>query len=38
MDRVRRLLEAQSAYRLGLYGEGVGVAVVDSGVKTDTRT
>lgn len=33
MDRVRRLLEAQSAYRLGLYGEGVGVAVVDSGVN-----
>ena len=33
MDRVRRLIEAQAAYRLSLYGEGVGVAVVDSGIN-----
>ena len=33
MDRVRKLIEAQAAYRLSLYGEGVGVAVVDSGVN-----
>ena len=33
MDRVRRLIEAQAAYRLSLYGAGVGVAVVDSGIN-----
>ena len=33
MDRVRKLIEAQAAYRLSLYGEGVGVAVVDSGIN-----
>lgn len=33
MDRVRRLLEARKAYQSGLYGQGIGVAVVDSGIN-----
>lgn len=31
MDRVRKLVGADCAYRQGCYGEGIGVAVLDSG-------
>lgn len=32
MDRVRRIIRANQAYRRGYYGEGVGVAVLDTGI------
>lgn len=32
MDRVRRIISANQAYRRGYYGEGVGVAVLDTGI------
>ena len=33
MDRVRRIINAQKAYEHGYYGEGVGVAVLDTGER-----
>lgn len=32
MDRVRQIVNASYAYRRGYYGEGVGVAVMDTGI------
>lgn len=32
MNRVRELVNAQSAYRYRIYGKGVGVAVLDTGI------
>ncbi len=32
MDRVRRIINAQRAYERGYYGEGIGVAVLDTGI------
>lgn len=32
MNRVRELVNAQSAYRYGIYGKGIGVAVLDTGI------
>lgn len=32
MDRVRRIIRANQAYRRGYYGEGVGVAILDTGI------
>lgn len=33
MDRVKQILNASYAYRRGYYGEGVGVAVMDTGIS-----
>lgn len=33
MDRVRKIVNAAKAYRKGYYGEGIGVAVLDTGVN-----
>jgi len=32
MNRVRQLINADYAVKLGVYGEGVGVAVLDTGI------
>lgn len=32
MDRVRRLVRAQEAYRYGIYGKNIGIAVLDTGI------
>ena len=32
MDRVKRIINASYAYRRGYFGEGVGVAVMDTGI------
>ena len=33
MNRVRELVGASRAYEQGIYGAGIGVAVLDSGVN-----
>lgn len=35
MDRVRKLVGASRAYEQGFYGEGIGVAVLDSGIQKE---
>lgn len=34
MERVRKIIGCQEAYQRGIYGTGVGIAVLDSGVST----
>lgn len=34
MDRVKRIINASYAYRRGYFGEGVGVAVMDTGISS----
>lgn len=34
MDKVRKIIGCQEAYRQGFYGTGVGIAILDSGVAT----